>query len=65
MTFDMSAFIQEIIDAENRVIEEWIEKSLQDGVRGVKIIRVNGTLSEIGLSSEVPYGNIHEHISWQ
>lgn len=60
----ISDFVQSLIDSENIVMEEYCEKMLQDGSRGIKIVRRDGRLIEITLTSEVPYGEIHEHSTW-
>lgn len=54
--------IREKIEEEHDLVERFVEMALQSGVHGVKIVRKNGLISEIGVSLEVPYGHIHEHL---
>jgi hypothetical protein len=58
----IDAWVQEQLNAETKLIEEVVEKAIQSGEHGVKMVRTRmGTLVSCEVSPEVPYGRMHIH----
>src|SRR5678816_124829 len=55
-------YVNGILRAEYARIEWAIERAMQDGVCGVKVIRCGGRLISAEPDFEVPYGQLHEYL---
>jgi hypothetical protein len=55
-------YVSQILRAEYARIEWAIERAVQDGVCGVKVMRSGGRLISAEPDPEVPYGQLHEHL---
>jgi hypothetical protein len=55
-------YIREQAQARTQYIETAVEKALQGGVCGVKVVYRLGLFISAEVDPSVPYGEIHEHL---
>ncbi len=59
---DISDYVCALMQAENAIIETELEKALQGGSCGVKVLRTRlGAFVSASVDIKVPYGVIHEY----
>lgn len=60
----LERLVQEMLQADHRLVEEAVEEALQGGRCGVMVLRDRfGRVESATASSDVPYGQIHEYLA--